>query len=183
MKQILAILLIGVSAMANSAFAQRVSVNYGQIVWGQLNLTSTVGYEDQTGDLVSISIIRYDTTFTDDGKVESVNAKDFLVKVNKDDFKRIKSINKAFWVHAKWVVKKNGIWMETKPPKDPNKPGKKICLVFQFGIIESMNVSKKMEPVKSAANASSDDPCPKTPCPKGKVRNPQTCDCEPESDR
>lgn len=192
-------LLTGVSAMANKLTAQqKVSVNYGNIVWGQLNLTNTVGYEDETGDMVSIAIIRYDTIFDDQGNVESISAKDFLVKVNKDDFKKIKSSQKAFWVHAKWVVKKNGIYTETKPPKDINKPGKKICLVFQFGVIEKMHVpentknntgldgtssSNTSNSNNSGSSSSNSSGCPTTPCPEGKVRNTATCNCEPKSNR
>lgn len=175
--------------MANKVNAQkRVAVDYSKIVWGQLNLTNTVGYEDQTGDLFSIAIIRYDTVFADDGSVESVSATDFIVKINKEDFKTIKSAQKAFWVHAKWVIKnRNGVYVETTPPKNLNRPGKKLCLVFQFGAIEKMQKPKSENqannsstPSSGANTTNSSSGCPTTPCPQGKVRNPVTCNCEPD---
>lgn len=165
--------------------AQKVSINYGAIVWGQLNLTKTVGYEDDGTELVSVAIIRYDTIFSDQGKVEAVNAKDFVVKVNKEDFRQMKTYSKSFWVHAKWVTKKNGVWVEANPPKDPNRPGKKVCLVFQFGLTEPVTAkTKKPDHANSSTEASSaQSGCPSTPCPEGKVRNQKTCDCEPKSNR
>lgn len=178
--------LVFLLGLAKSVCSQnKVSVDYGKIVWGQLNLATTVGYEDNpTSEMISIAIIRYDTVFSENGRVESVNAKDFLVKINQEDFKKMKASSKIFWVHAKWVVKrKRSGWIETKAPKDPTRPGRKVCLVFQFGVVHPV-VAKK-EPVKtsSVVDTEAETGCPTTPCPAGKVRNKQTCDCEPKSSR
>lgn len=177
--------LVFLLGLSKSAFSQnKVSVDYGKIVWGQLNLATTVGYEDNpASELVSIAIIRYDTIFSENGKVESVNAKDFLVKINQEDFKKIKSSSKTFWVHAKWVVKRNGVWIETKAPKDPARPGRKVCLVFQFGLVHPPTTKKESVKTPVVQSTETETDCPTTPCPAGKVRNKQTCDCEPKSAR
>lgn len=185
------------------------------VIFGVLNLTNTVGYDDLVDDLVSISFIYSGNTLPTVDEIEDIQsgkpwlpdgAQDVLAKINKKDFDKMKAENKAYWVHAKWVMQKGGRLVDVDPPKNLSKPGSKICLVFQYGKLEDLNKNIKLkkeaetkttvdDPQKKSEIEDEMDqqeeevikktekksPCARTEayCAKLKKKlNPKTCDCE-----
>lgn len=189
------------SCALNEKLFSRKSSNEKPVIFGVLNLTNTVGYLDDDKKLVSISFI-YGDKFPTLEEVEKIdesgvwmpkNAKDILVKINKEDFDQMKSENKAYWVHAKWVVWKNGRWIDADPPVNPAKPRRKTCLIFQYGKLEDLKKELKYkhstkteyktetQNVGESTKKPETNPCPRTDADCAKLRkklNPKTCNCE-----